>query len=281
MFRQLLQLAAEDLRYHVACLGHRWREGRGLQRPAVLVNGSPKTGTTWVRHMIASLPGYRYVGNLGGEIGAYRELEPGAVAHGHDPYNETLETILKETGLKTVLMMRDPRDQLISRLFHIKRSPGHKWHARIKRMSIEEGLMACMRGGAGLPSMATMIRFTQHWLDSGACFHLVRYEDLLADPHARLQEIMHFLGVATDVDALTAAIVARNRFERLTLGRKIWKTARSPGEGDASSHFRKGIKGDWRNYMKEEHVDFFKANAGETLIAWGYEPGMDWEVSPV
>lgn len=206
-------------------LDHRWRDGRVLQRPAVLVNGIPKTGTTWVRRMLASLPGFRCVGSFGGEIGAYRKLQPGAVVHGHDPYREALKTVLKETGLKTVLLMRDPRDKLISRLFHVRRSPEHK-------------------------------------------------------RHGRLVEIMHLLRVATKEDALAATIVARNRFERLASGRKIWQQARSPGESGASSHFRKGIKGEWRNYLKEEHVDHFKANGGETLIAWGYASNMDWDASP-
>jgi hypothetical protein len=91
----------------------------------VLVNGSPKTGTTWMLKLVNSIPGSHGLGNFRGEIDRNRTIGPGDVVHGHDWYTPELAQILIENGIKVVLMMRDPRDQLISRVFHIRRDETH------------------------------------------------------------------------------------------------------------------------------------------------------------
>jgi hypothetical protein len=77
-------------------------------------------------------------------------------------------------------------------------------------------------------------------------------------------------------DSLLHSIVERNRFERMTVGRKFWQPARKPGEADTASHFRKGITGDWQNYFNKAHRQRFKELAGDWLVEMGYETGLDW-----
>jgi hypothetical protein len=70
--------------------------------------------------------------------------------------------------------------------------------------------------------------------------------------------------------------VSRNRFERLTVGRKFWQRARKQGEADPNSHFRKGIEGDWKNHLKPDHIARLKEVAGDKLIELGYEKDFNW-----
>ena len=41
-------------------------------------------------------------------------------------------------------MYRDPRDQAVSRMFHIRRDKGHAWYQRFNHMSNDQALMACI-----------------------------------------------------------------------------------------------------------------------------------------
>ncbi len=274
MLKQLLNRASEDIEYELACWKYRLAGNKEPQTKA-LVNGSPRSGTTWMLRMIASIPGYFSVGNFQRDLQRYHTVRPGAVVHGHDTYTPELQAILQEEGIRVVLMVRDPRDQLVSRMFHVKRSQNHAWHDQMKDMNNDEALLLCIEGREGLPGMDVMIRLAQSWLDNDAAMIGLKYEELLADPIAQFGRILTYLGIH-DTGNLAKVIVDRNRFKRASAGRKIWAAGRKPGQEKTGSHFRKGITGDWKNYLNAEHIAKFKEVAGQQLIALGYEQDLDW-----
>ena len=63
--------------------------------------------------------------------------------------------------------------------------------------------------------------------------------------------------------------VYAQRFEAQTRGR-------SQGIEDATSHYRKGIAGDWENYFTSAHAERFVARFGDLLIKLGYEEDHGW-----
>ena len=65
-----------------------------------------------------------------------------------------------------------------------------------------------------------------------------------------------------------------NRFSNYAGGRK-------EGEENVSSHYRKGVAGDWKNHFKPEHVERFKELYGELLLKLGYEQAPEWSANPV
>lgn len=272
MLARLVNLAGEDVQYRVASLRYKMANA---EMAKVLVNGSPKTGTTWMLRMVASLPGYAGVGNFDGNVVRYHDVQPGNVVHGHDPYTPELAEILQENGIKVILMVRDPRDQLVSRTFHVKRSEKHSWHDRMREMSMDEALLLCIEGRDGLPGMDQMILLGRSWMEQREAALCVKYEELLARPEHHFAQVLSYIGVPPVPD-LAETIVARNRFERLSAGRRFWQNGRQPGQENKTSHFRKGIAGDWRNYLKDEHIARFKEIAGQHLIDLGYEQDFNW-----
>jgi hypothetical protein len=280
MLKQMLSMTGEEISYRMASFSH-WISREKLSPDLrVLVNGSPKTGTTWMLRLVASMPGLRIAQgyNFQGEIHRYYELSPGEVVHGHDKFTNELWEILQTKNIKVIHMMRDPRDQTVSRMFHIRRDTEHilEWHHRLREMGDDRALMACIEGRAGgLPGTVDMINLTKSWLDEGDKSLCVRFESMKSSPVEELIRVLGYLDFRVD-DALVRAIVERNRFERLSVGRKFWKTARKPGQEDASSHVRKGIIGDWRNYFNESHIQRYKELAGQALIEFGYEKDLDW-----
>lgn len=274
MLGQLFTVAGEELKYGYVYLKH--QIGSAQQSKAkVLVNGSPKSGTTWMLKMIASLPGYEDIGNYYGDLQKYHATQPGHVVHGHDAYTPELKNILLDEGIKVILMLRDPRDQLVSRMFHVKRSTNHVWHDRMVAMDNDEALMLCIEGREKLPSMHDMIALAQSWINGNAEALVVRYEDLLADTVPHFSVVLDYLGIRNS-NGLAKVIVERNRFARLSMGKRIWQSQRKPGQEDTKSHFRKGIVGDWRNYLKPEHIKRFNELCGQQLIELGYEQNLDW-----
>jgi hypothetical protein len=225
--------------------------------------------------MVQSIPGYHEVGNFNGEIARYHRVQTGDVVHGHDFLSPELAEILEKNGIKVVLMIRDPRDQLISRVFHIRRVEDHAWHDRLKAASMDDAIMLCIKGGDGLPDMRTMIELTQTWFDNRLKIVCVRYEELLAEPIKEFHRVVNYLDIHMS-EALLESIVARNQFERLATGKKFWKETRKKGQADPNSHFRKGITGDWQNYFNKAHKDLFKQQAGDKLIELGYEKDLNW-----
>ncbi len=227
--------------------------------------------------MIAAVPGYKKGGNFHGKIARYLQASPGEVIHGRDALTPPLRIHLTEKGIRTILMMRDPRDQAISRMFHVRREQRHEWHARMQTMPDDEALLACIEGrdDEHLPGLRTMINITNSWLAPASGALVVRYEDVLGTPEPWVQRVFAHLHIPAS-PRFQQAIIQRHRFERLTVGPNLWQRARPRGEADSSSHFRKGITGDWKNHFSPRHIARFKEIAGDTLIAWGYEQNLDW-----
>jgi hypothetical protein len=51
---------------------------------------------------------------------------------------------------------------------------------------------------------------------------------------------------------------------------------RTKGSEDVSSHYRKGVAGDWIAHFTPEHADYFIRTFGDVLIELGYEPDHAW-----
>jgi hypothetical protein len=91
----------------------------------------------------------------------------------------------------------------------------------------------------------------------------VRYEDLHDSPRDHARRILQFLGVSA-ADDIVRSCVYRASFRALS--------GRNAGDEDASSHFRKGIVGDWANHFDEAALRRFEAVAGPLLQELGYAP---------
>jgi len=86
--------------------------------------------------------------------------------------------------------------------------------------------------------------------------HLVRYEEMKADPAEQTQRLFEFAGLDVG-DALLAEIVDRSDFRH----------NRATGAG---RHTRKGEVGDWAAHFTEDDEQIFRDVAGDAFEAAGY-----------
>ena len=165
----------------------------------------PKSGNTWTRFLIANLiAGDRTVdwSNIEQVVPdlyisrdpLLRRLPRPRFIKSHEPYRPEYRRVL--------LIVRDPRDVAVS-YFHFAR----KSHKVAASASIEEFLPQFLAGrvdpygswGENVGSWLGARRGTPE-------FHVVRYEDLLADTAAGLTTIVRDFGIAADAEQIRRAV---------------------------------------------------------------------------
>jgi len=95
---------------------------------------------------------------------------------------------------------------------------------------------------------------------SDAVVHVVRYEDLHADTEVEREKMYKFLGLDPK-KAMPLTSLTKPGFKK----------------EDPTSHYRKGIVGDWKNYFTKNTCEWFKEDAGQKLIDLGYEEYLKWQ----
>ncbi|MBW7886442.1 MAG: sulfotransferase domain-containing protein [Caldilineaceae bacterium] len=106
------------------------------------------------------------------------------------------------------------------------------------------------------------------WVDEpGLRIHIVRYEDLKADTIAQFTAVLRFCGLPVEPGRVAKA-VEFSRFERV----KAQEEAHGFGEKmpKASSFFRKGVVGSWREELAADQVERIIVDHGEVMRRFGY-----------
>ncbi len=190
----------------------------------------------------------------------------------HARFHPILRDLMRELQFKQILLLRDPRDVVVSNMFYTKREPGvqhHKYYAEALR-SDEERIMATIRGFGQdtltdhpRASIREMFEGYTPWLDDPSTL-VVRFEDLVGPrgggvSERQLDEIRRIGDfVERPLSGEQAQQIARKMYSKRSLT------------------YRKGIVGDWRNHFTEDHRRIFKQVAGDILIRLGYERDTDW-----
>ena len=176
--------------------------------------------------------------------------------------------------IKVFFVMRDLRDTLVSLYFSLKVSHAiisdnvAEGHRKLNEMDFEDGLMYLCNEKEG-KAMHVQAGIQSSWLpvcQKGNVL-LVRYEDMIADETSQFEKICEYCELGVHGQELQK-IIKRHSF--------VNRAGRKPGEEDISSHYRKGISGDWRNYFTDRIKMVFKQEFGQHLIETGYEKDLNW-----
>ncbi|NNE42694.1 MAG: sulfotransferase [Gemmatimonadetes bacterium] len=164
------------------------------------------------------------------------------------PYVPRIKALFPESKLLAVY--RDGRDVVVSDKYHLARQYG-------KEMSFEQ------RIARWRDAMEAQIRYTAEY-----GIHCVSYESLLERPREVLPGLMDYLELSPSEETVED-MIWRSSFE--------FVTGRKRGEGDSGQFYRKGVAGDWRNHYTDDEKQAFSENAGDLLVALGYEQDADWK----
>ena len=275
--RRALRRALQKLRYRRLSL-------RGL--PVLFANSFPKSGTHLLTQILqgftrlgpaveSGLPAIvTYQGDSSrqrepGEICRdLRRLLPGDIAYGHvHALPETIEALCSP-AFAAYLVLRDPRDVVISHVHYVtEMEPNHAHHRYYTQelSSFEERLHTSILGlpEAHTPFPDIRLRLEPYlgWLERAevAC---LKYEDFAADQGEFIRRILEHaaqrgfpcrLPLEQAIEVLIASVDPR----------------RSPT-------FREGKSGGWRERFSPASKRLFKEVAGDLLVRLGYEASHDW-----
>jgi len=230
----------------------------------VIVVSYPKSGRTWLIHMLADYYGYCLPHRIFNERGkqwltecrlscrnwvyGYHRIDAGSLARIRDTY-----------GKRVVYMIRDPRDCMVS-LYFYRRYIQEPWNMRLR-----------FRLKTLLSQVGFLRTCLNEWKQHVAayrplCDECVSYEALVADPVGTLARLVG--ADPADMERVRRAVTC-NTFEA--------HSGRRPGQENPRRFARKGIVGDWKNhYDSPRFKALFKRIVGDDLIQWGYEKDMNW-----
>ncbi len=242
----------------------------GLRRgPRVLATSVPKSGTFLLERALCLHPDmYRQLRRtvFDSQVRSDEEFRalihsvlPGQVAMTHVAFSPAYPEMLGARGVKTVLMVRDPRDIVLSHAHYAATTERHWLFRRYREADPMQRLRMSIEGipDAGLRSVGETLRVYEGWLEAADL--VVRFEDLVGDAGGgddrRQRKVLDDLYRVLGVDRSQAILdhVQPRVFSRY------------------ANTFRRGSVGQWREAFDDSIADLFQRVAGEELVRYGYE----------
>ena len=265
----------------------------------------PKSGNTWLRIFLANLfsdSGKAYdINALGrfayGEMSAdlYEKVAGKPVADMDDPelhrlrprvhrllaglasgtvmvkthnaiaVQDGVATVTPEVTEGAIYLLRNPLDLVLSYADHY----GLMLDQAVAAIaSVENRIDTSER--AVFQHLGDWSGHVRSWTEApGLAPHLVRYEDLLADPQAGFAGIVGFLGFATPRSRLRRAIRFASFDEAKRQERRHGFAERSR---NSNSFFRQGRAGQWSKALTPKQIDAVTEAHGPVMERYGYLP---------
>ena len=164
--------------------------------------------------------------------------------------------------MPVILMVRDPRDVVVSRYYHATRHK-HQFTGDISRFVRNEDW--------GLPAW---VQHTNSWMSALADrpHTIISYERLRAFPQSETTRILAFLGQDADPDRVARAIAAAeiDRMRELEVQHGI-PGHRYDRSDPQALRVRRGIVGGFQNELSRGDLDWIDRYCSENLLtaSWG------------
>jgi alcohol sulfotransferase len=254
-----------------------------LRQADIVVVSFGKSGRTWLRVMVSHLFRVMYGLPDNAILGFdnFHNLNRAVpkVFFTHDNYIKDFtgdfETKQPFYDKRVVLLARDPRDVAVSQFF--------QWKFRIKPSKVainnypprgsDISLFDFVTGDNG-GAMKAVCDYLNLWAaeaDKVGHFHLLRYEDLRAEPHRKLRELLDFMQVDASDEHVDAAVEyssyenmkkmeSKQQF-RLAGGRMMPRDKDNPN----SYKVRRAKVGGYRDYFTDDEVAAIDRQLAESL----------------
>lgn len=244
-----------------------WRRARRKARRSVVSRQAevyllsyPKCGRTWLRMLVGQMLlhhfkiSYPDPMDLWGLTRKLPKVPRIAVTHDDKPHRRSVEELQRDKHgyreKKVILLVRDPRDALVSNYFH------NKYRGKVFDGTLGEYVR---RPRGGLSSLLGYYNIWASQRDTPTGFLLVKYEDLHRRPADALSEIADFIGIgAVDSATIQNAIDASSfdKMRNLEASQGYGERRLQPGDPSDQRSFktRKGKAGSYKEEFSAEDL---------------------------
>lgn len=262
----------------------------------IFVAGLPKSGTTWLEKLISEIPGYIMLnGSFLRKLKGVDELDHN---HGinnkminsappnkysflkrHTHYNQKYIRILDKAGVKPVILIRDIRDMLISRYFHVLADPYHWQHQSINSLPLNEGFEKSLFEVP--PDMnVNVVTYYKNWINDWLIYDehhsgkslVIRYEDMRHDIFDVFKRFLIYYEFEFSDEFIRKMI--NNQKRKQIMKSDLSKNIYLPEY--LKTTFRSGKIGEWKNLLSKDNKMNLKNLVGDILIKSGYEKDQNW-----
>lgn len=232
----------------------------------------PKGGGTWVGKLLATCLDIPFVGG-----GKYLPLIP-SVIRTHWPVSPRIKPC--------VVIVRDPRDVMVSLFFHRIRNMGNTPGRKKQFEKIFPGGLSADHISSQLskfielefddPRYGAHINWSE-FVDSAIkeindedgmdSIVLVKYEDMISRPVDTLSSTLSCFGFDLSVDLISQSVKIHD---------KSWGNKNFIGNPGETTYVRSGQIGEWRQVFNQESGKTLSRYCGARLVSLGYAENLEW-----
>jgi Sulfotransferase domain len=228
-------------------------------RLKIVILSTPKTGNTWLGWLLHYAYGIRIVEPLEWAPGWADDLPPGFVTHQHLFPSESLVRWLVESQAVALTTVRHPADTFLSYFHYVKwcGAGSDPSAAMLKQDGDRPGEYALNYINYVFPQIYA---YSRAWAKLGS--HVIRYEDLLADPLSQLREITSKILPLDEERLKTAVLLCKPKLLTSVVDPRLLRT-QTAGRGV--------------HELPSEIVDAMASNQAYASVCKTY--GYDWSRS--
>ncbi|MDA8743864.1 sulfotransferase domain-containing protein [Rubripirellula amarantea] len=252
-----------ELRHRFVSLRH-----RGLKPNDVFLASYPKSGNTWIRHLLAHVvtqkptPWRGGIDQISHSVGRHQHLPSigtsGRLIKTHEPYRSEYN--------RSILFVRDGRDVAVSEYFYQK---AYSKNFSVYENSFAKFLDLFLQGKTN--GYRSWHRHVESWLDAadldGNDFLVLKFEELKTDTLGCLRKMADYIGIDASDELLHEAVDHCSVKAMQQKEADFWAA-----KGEANRSFvRTGKSGGWRTHFTTEMERKFWQHAGSAMERCGYE----------
>jgi hypothetical protein len=243
--------------------------------------GLPKSGTTLIENILEQLPyvemfssvfrkwentdpNYMFDLNVPEKLFLDMPNDKNTYFKTHTKYSDLTRDIIKKNKLRVIISIRDLRDMMISRYFHIMSYKMHWQHDLIKDLPFDEGFKISIvnkKKEHELNPLTYYYLWINQWIDYARKEKntlVLNYEDYGKNKDNYISQILNYLKI--DVNRF----ILKN-FDNLKIKNSNSLSYNLKNYGREKSTFRSGRSEQWKTLFNEKTANFFNQNLPDSL----------------